>query len=65
MEPKESSLTNFKDQLGAVQKRAVYLFDTNEPAKLTGGIQITPKGNPGSNDGPKSNPFAQALEIKE
>ena len=43
----EGSLTNSKDQLEAVQKSDAYLFDINEAAKRAGGIQITPKGNPG------------------
>lgn len=45
MELKKGSLNDFR--LEAVQKSDVYLFDINEAAKRAGGIQITPKGNPG------------------
>ncbi|GKS81901.1 hypothetical protein LPAF129_15870 [Ligilactobacillus pabuli] len=65
VELKEGSLTNFKDQLEAVQKSDAYLFDINEAAKRAGGIQNTPKGNPGAMKFPKRNPGTQALEIKE
>lgn len=68
MELKEGSLTNFKDQLVAIQESDAYLFDAtepSEPAKPSDGIQIRTPGNPGSNNSSKQDPIAQALGIKE